>query len=225
MISNNTIIVYDYETSSRYPNTTQPIQLSAVAIHGQRLEVIEGSEFDSLIRPIEDPELQAKAGLGAIEDEALAVNRKTIEELRLAPDLKTVWTQFIEYTNNFNYKKNSYTAPIVAGYNIIGFDNIITDRICGPHGWGYGPWDKDRQKNSLFNPIYKIDLMDLVFTWFSSTAEPRKLNLGCLMEFLGMDTAGAHDGLVDCKNTANILCRFLKMQRELNTRIKWNPNL
>lgn len=215
----------DYESTSRYPHTTQPIQLSAVAIHSQKLEIIEGSEFDSLIRPIEDPELQAKAGLGAIEDEALAVNRKTMEELRLAPDLKTVWTQFIEYTNNFNYKKNSYTAPIVAGYNIIGFDNIITDRICGPHGWNYGPWDKDRQKNSLFNPIYKIDLMDLVFTWFSSTAEPRKLNLGCLSEFLGIDTTNLHDALEDVKVTANILCRFLKMQRELNTRIKWNPNL
>jgi len=175
VINRSTIIVYDYETTSANPYTTQPIQLAAVAIHSQKLEIIEGSEFNSLIKPIEDPEEQAKAGVGAIEDEALAVNKKTIEELRLAPDLKTVWTQFIEYTNNFNYRKSSYTAPIAAGYNILGFDNVITNRVAGPHGWGYGPWDKVRYNNTLFSPVYKIDLMDLAFTWFSNTAEPKKL--------------------------------------------------
>ena len=221
MINRSTIIVYDYETTSANPYTTQPIQLAAVAIHSQKLEIIEGSEFNSLIKPIEDPEEQARAGVGAIEDEALAVNKKTIEVLRLAPDLKTVWTQFIEYTNNFNYRKSSYTAPIAAGYNILGFDNVITNRVAGPHGWGYGPWDKVRHNNTLFSPVYKIDLMDLAFTWFSNTAEPKKLKLTVLMEFLGMDTSGAHDGLVDCKNTATVLCRFLKMQRAMYERINW----
>lgn len=223
MINRSTILVYDYETSSANPTTTQPIQLAAVAIHSQKLEVIEGSEFNSLIKPIEDPVEQAKAGVGAIEDEALAVNKKTMEELRLAPDLKTVWTQFTEYANNFNYGTTTYSAPVLAGFNIIGFDNIITDRICGPHGWNYGPWDNKRNKNSLFSPVYKIDLMDICFGWFCGTAEPKKLNLGAIMDFLGMDKTGAHDGLVDVRNTASIICRFLKLQRELYNRINWNP--
>ena len=224
MINTNVIICMDFETTSRYPNTTQPIQLAAVAIHSQKLEIIPGSEFESLIKPVEDPELQAKAGLGAIEDEALAVNKKTMEELRLAPDLKTVWTQFIEYVNNYNYKKNSYTAPIVAGYNILGFDNIITDRICGPHGWNYGPWDKDRQKTSLFNPVRKIDLMDLAFCWFSGTAEPRKLSQEALLDFCGMNVEGLHDAMVDTKACAELICKFLKLHKTLVGRINWNPN-
>jgi DNA polymerase III epsilon subunit-like protein len=224
MFNNNTIIVYDYETCSRNPNTTQPIQLAAVAIHSQRLEVIPGSEFESLIRPIEDVEEQAKAGLGNIEDEALAVNGKKIEDLRNAPDLKTVWSQFVNYVNNFNFKKNSYSAPICAGYNIVGFDNIITDRICGPHGWGYGPWDKERGKNSLFNPVRKLDLMDLVFWWFSNTSEPKKLSQTSLLEFCGLSTEGAHDALQDVKACSELICKFLSLHRELSKRVNWCNN-
>ena len=225
MINNNTIIVYDMETTSANPHTTQPIQLAAVAIHSQKLEIIPGSEFESLIKPIEDEEEQSKLGLGVIEDEALRVNGKNIEELRCAPPLKIVWDQFVQYIDNYNFRKNIYTAPILAGYNIIGFDNIILNRIAGPHGWNYGPWDNKKNTNSLFSQVYKIDLLDTAFMWFSNCAEPSKLKLTSLLEYLGMSTTGSHDALIDVKNTANLVCKFLRLHRELASRVKWNPNV
>ena len=79
------IIVFDFETGSRNPEKTQPIQIAAVAIHGRKLTVQPDGYFESLMRPILDDEEAIKMGLDPIEDEALAVNGKTREELAKAP--------------------------------------------------------------------------------------------------------------------------------------------
>ena len=79
------IIVFDFETGSRNPEKTQPIQIAAVAIHGRKLTVQPDGYFESLIRPILDDEEAISMGLDPIEDEALAVNGKTREEIAKAP--------------------------------------------------------------------------------------------------------------------------------------------
>jgi len=224
MILTNNIIVYDYESTSADPYTTQPIQLAAIAIHSRKLEVIEGSEFESLIKPIECEKTQASLGLGVIEAKALEVNKKEMADLRNAPDINVVWKQFTEYVNNFNYNKNEWSAPIPGGYNINNFDTIITNRICnkGLGCWGLGPVNEKRNCNNLFNPARKFDLLELMPWWFSSCAEPKNFKLTSIMEFIGMDTTNAHDALVDVRNTANLICRFLKLHKELCSRITWN---
>ena len=50
------IIVFDFETGSRDPLKTQPIQIAAVAIHGRKLTVQPEGYFESLIKPLFDDE-------------------------------------------------------------------------------------------------------------------------------------------------------------------------
>ena len=45
-------IVYDFETTSANPHTTQPVQIAAVVVHGRKLEIKKGTEFQSLMKPI-----------------------------------------------------------------------------------------------------------------------------------------------------------------------------
>ena len=43
--------VYDFETTSPNPLTTQPVQIAAVVVHGRKLEIKKGSQFESLMKP------------------------------------------------------------------------------------------------------------------------------------------------------------------------------
>ena len=56
------IIVFDFETGSRNPDKTQPVQIAAVAIHGRKLTLQEDGEFNSLIRPILDDDEAIEMG-------------------------------------------------------------------------------------------------------------------------------------------------------------------
>jgi DNA polymerase III epsilon subunit-like protein len=38
-------VVYDFETTSANPLRTQPVQIAAVVVHGRKLEIKKGSEF------------------------------------------------------------------------------------------------------------------------------------------------------------------------------------
>lgn len=215
MINKNTYIVYDYETTSANPYTTQPIELAAVAVDPRNLEIIPNSEFYSLIRPIEDKEEQIKMGLGPIEQGALDVNKKTLEELRTAPSVKSVWESFKQYCMNYNITGKKWDAPILCGYNNTKFDDIITDRIAGKEPWGYGPFDKDRQQCTLFHPIHNVDIMKYVFGWFESDYELKSFSMDNLRVRLNMSSEGAHHAMKDVKDTAQLLIGFLKLQRKM----------
>lgn len=222
MINQSTLIMMDFETGSRFPASTQPIQLAAVAINPRTLEIIPGSEFESLICPIEDKEVLEKYKLDAIEDEALKVNGKNIEELRKAPNLANVWRQFTQYVNNFNYKGGRWDAPICCGFNNNKFDDVITSRICGSEPWKFGPWDDARQEPKLFHPFINIDLSKIAFSWLENNPDIRFLSMDALLDYFGMDKTGAHDALVDVKNQAQILIKFLKLHRHFGKKVLWN---
>lgn len=213
------IIVFDFETGSRNPHKTQPTQIAAIALHGRKLTPQPGGVFNSEIRPILDDEKAIKNGFDPIEDEALQITSKTRAALARAPLPKTVWKKFSEFCNKYNFKKTSYTAPIAAGYNIIGFDLPIVGRMCDL----YGPVDASgRQK--IFNPIFKLDLMDMVFSWTENNKDVKSLSLDYLREYMGFPQESkdnAHDALQDVKDTANILIKFLKFQRKISETTKF----
>jgi exonuclease I len=215
-MNKNDIIFYDYETGSRNPNKTQAIQLAAVAINGRSLSIIHGSEFNSLIKPLSDEEA-IKRGLDPLQDEALEVNGKTREELENAPSEKIVWKQFTDYVNKYNYQKNTWGAPICAGYNNNGFDDIITQRLCIAHG----PIDDTYGKQKLFHPIHNIDLMKLMWYWTENNPDIHSLSMDSLRKWLGLSTEGAHDGLIDVKQGGAILIKMLKLSRKYATKVKF----
>lgn len=217
-IHNATYIMYDFETGSRNPNTTQAIQIAAVAIDPRNLQIIPGSEFESLIRP-EFDEVKCKSlGIDPLEDQALAVNGKTREELAKAPQLKVVWKSFVQYCMNYNPSGKKWTTPCLVGFNNIGFDNVILDRIAQE----FGPWDSERKYCTLFNPIIKLDLMQMLLPWFESEFNLRTISMDNMREFLGMSKEGGHDALVDVKDQAEIFIRIMQLTRKYSKITNWS---
>jgi DNA polymerase III epsilon subunit-like protein len=218
----NTFIVFDLETGGRNPLKCQPTQIAAIAIHSKKLTIEPGGIFNSEIQPIFDDEKAIAAGFDPVEEKALEVTRKTREQLLKAPPAKVVWPKFAEWAKKFNYKNSSYTAPIPCGYNINGFDMPIVQRMCEL----YGPLNKDK-KQDIFNNIFKIDMMDIVFMWTENNPDIKSRSLTSMVEYLGLSEnnsesiSNAHDALQDVKNTANILIKFLNFHRKLAAKTKF----
>ena len=185
------IIVFDFETGSRNPHKTQPTQIAAIALHGRKLTIQPNGIFNSEIRPIFDDKKAIEAGFDPVEEEALKITGKTREALAKAPLPKTVWKKFEDFCMQFNFKKSSYTAPIAAGYNIIGFDLPIVQRMCDMHGT-----TDARGRQTVFNPIFKLDLMDIVFSWTENNKDFKSLSMDFLREYMGFpeeSKQNAHD--------------------------------
>ena len=207
-------IVFDFETGSRNPRKTQPTQLAALALDGRNFK-LKGS-FNSEIRPVLDDEKAIEMGFDPLEDEALRITGKTREALAKAPMPKTVWKKFCNFVDQYNWKSTQFFAPIPAGFNIIGFDMIIVDRLCK----AYGPYDKDRGQQKLFNKIYKVDMMDNMFMWTEGDPSVKSISMDSLRDRMGLSKENAHDALQDVKDTANIMIKFMKTHRAVYRNLK-----
>lgn len=206
-MSSRDIIVFDFETGSRNPHKTQPTQIAAIALDGRSLKM--KGYFDSEIKPILDDEKAIALGLDPVEDEALKITRKTRESLAKAPELKTVWNKFVAFVNKYNWKGTPFFAPIPAGFNIIGFDMVIVNRLCK----AYGPFEEKSQRQKLFHQIYKIDMMDNIFMWTEGDPNIKSISMDSMRERMGMSKDKAHDAFQDVKDTANIMIKFMRTHR------------
>ena len=207
-------IVFDFETGSRNPQKTQPTQIAALALDGRNFK-LKGT-FNSAIRPILDDEKAMEMGFDPLEDEALRITGKNREDLAKAPMPKTVWKKFVNFVNQYNWKGTQFFAPIPAGFNIIGFDMIIVNRMCK----AYGPYDKDRQQQKLFNKIYKVDMMDNMFMWTEGDPAIKSISMDSVRDRMGLSKENAHDALQDVKDTANIMIKFMKTHRSVYRNLK-----
>jgi DNA polymerase III epsilon subunit-like protein len=223
MINNHTIIVLDFETDGKDPLTCNPVQLAALAINPRTLEIIPNSEFNSMMRPpdINKPDY-FETHQENIEWHA-KVQGKTSEEIletwKRAPEQKAVWTQFVDYLNQYHTdqrKRTVWTAPIIAGYNILQFDFPIIQRLSEK----YKNVTKDG-KSTLFYNRDKLDLIYMMFFWFESMPEPSSYNMDSLRDFFGMSTTGSHDALKDIRDTAELLIKFMKLIRKTADRVRF----
>jgi len=203
--------IYDLETGSRKPKRTQILQIACIIIDMRNLTVKENGIFQSLVKPIEDEKLLEELQLDKVEDEALAVNNLKMEQLREAPEIKHVMQNFVNFLGMFNYtKKSDWDSPIRCGFNNNGFDDVILDREFER----LGHWNTDRGIPKYFHPSCNIDVYKMMFAWFESMKmDKNSISLDSLRTFFGMSHEGAHNALVDVYDTAEILCRFLKMHR------------
>jgi DNA polymerase III epsilon subunit-like protein len=206
-MANRDIIVFDFETGSRNPRKTQPTQLAALALDGRNFK-LKGT-FNSEIKPIMNDEKAIEAGLDPIEDEALRITGKTRTQLHKAPSLKSVWSKFVKFVDQYNWKGTQWFAPIPAGFNIIGFDMVIINRLCEQ----YGPYDKERGQQKLFNKINKVDMMDNYYMWTEGDPSVKSRSMDAIRERMGMSKENAHDALQDVKDTANLMIKFMKTHR------------
>ena len=218
MAKKNFFLVYDWETGSANPNTCQPVQLGAIIVDSIRLEVVNGSEFNSYIQPVFDDEKCVELGIAPLEDEALKVNNLTREQLQDAPGVETVWKNFTDYVANYSAKKGKWGAPMRVGYNNYRFDDIITDRLCKQ----YGQWDKDRDEQNLFFPSVNVDVMrNFMWPWTENMEDIKSLSLDAVRAWMGYSADNAHDALDDVKITADLLIRFLKLHRHFSPKVKF----
>jgi len=212
---NRDIIMFDFETGGRNPLKCQPTQIAAIALDGRNFRL--KGQFNSEMRPILDDKKAVKAGLDPVEDEALRITHKTRAGLAKAPLPKGVWKKFITFVNKYNWKGTPYFAPIPAGFNIIGYDMKIVDRLCKE----YGPWDDKRECQKLFHQIYKIDVMDDVWLWTEGDPDVKSISMDSLRERMGLSSENAHDALQDVKDTANIFIKLQKSRRAVYRNMKF----
>jgi DNA polymerase III epsilon subunit-like protein len=212
---NRDIIVFDFETGGRNPLRCQPTQIAAIALDGRNFRL--KGEFNSMMRPIIDDDEAIAAGVDPIEEGALKVTGQTRSQLARAPLPKGVWKKFCTFVNKYNWKGTPYFAPIPAGFNIIGYDMKIVDRLCKE----YGPWDDKRQSQKLFHQIYKIDVMDDVWLWTEGDPDVKSISMDSLRDRMGLSSENAHDALQDVKDTANIFIKLQKSRRAVYRNMKF----
>lgn len=204
-MSKSVIIAVDVETGSADPHTTQLCSIGAVAVDTQKLEIIHGSEFYSLVKPEVPEQIQA---------EALAVNKLKLEDLLKAPSEKTVFNNFVDYAKKHKSGNTHWGLPSFCTYNGIAFDLIILDRLARK----YGHVDKDGKQN-IWHRRDQIDLMHHVYAWLGYTGKVNSISFDNIRTYLGMQADQAHNSLSDAKDTAKLFIRFFKLYKELSNRI------
>jgi DNA polymerase III epsilon subunit-like protein len=205
-MNKNEIIVMDFETTGLDTSTCEITQIAAVVVNPRRLTIVD--EFNTEVRPLD---------FDAISEDALKVTRKTKEGLALAPHPEQVWGDFKNFCDKYNFKKTPYTAPIMAGYNILGYDLPILNRYAKK----YGTVDNKTGKQNLFSNFMSYDLIHEVYWWHENSSDLPNIKLTTLCEWLGLDTTKAHDALYDVKNTAKIMIKFMRLKRYLFPKIKF----
>lgn len=224
MANNQKICVFDLETDGANPDVCSPVQIAALIIDPFRLEVIKDSEFNINLKP----ELLEKNESYAYEDsDVLDFHAKVrgssktdiLDQWKGYQKQEHGWKMFVSYLEMYHMrsdKKSCFTAPIAAGYNINRFDLRIIDRLSNK----FNNLNKEG-RSSLFYPRDVIDLMNMVFYWFEGSNELKNYTLDNLRDYLGLSKEGSHDALKDVRDTADILIRFMKLHRNVGSKVKF----
>jgi DNA polymerase III epsilon subunit-like protein len=188
-----------------------------------KLEIIKDSEFNINLRP----ELLEKNIDHQYDNDILDFHAKVkgcsqsdiLELWKTYPKQEQSWKQFTNYLDKYHCrstKKNEFSAPIAAGYNIHRFDLVIVNRLSQK----YKNTNKENYSN-IFYPRDILDIMNLIFYWFENIDKIKSYSLDNIRDYLGIDKSGAHDALKDVKDCANILIRFLKLHRNLSPKVNF----
>tara|TARA_R110002020_G_scaffold365206_3_gene577449 strand:+ start:459 stop:1142 length:684 start_codon:yes stop_codon:yes gene_type:complete len=214
-MNNRWIIVFDWETDSPNPKTCNPVELAAVPVNPRTLEIKKEQAFKAVIKPdgIDDEEYFTKERQSTINWHAKTRGvepEDVIKEWKKGQSEKIVWKNFCNYCSKYEVDKKPgqwYVEPIPSGYNIIGFDLPIMQRIA----------DKYKTKMPV-STVTKIDMMDILFMWFENLDEPNSMKLDKFREFFGLKAdSQAHEALSDCIDEATLMVKFLQFHRKQST--------
>jgi len=213
------LCVFDLETSSPDKRDCQIIQIAGAIIDDRRLKILD--TFNSWIKPdpnaigYDEKTIQWHADVRGIPIQEF------LDMINAAPAIDAVWPIWVKWVEKYNKSKgnkSTFNAPIAAGYNINGFDIPIIDRYCKKRG----PWNEKKEINTLFNPIYKYDLLQHMWFWTENIADKEvktklKLadNVKLWMGFSQEDIEAAHDALQDTLDVAKIMIKIFNAQRFL----------
>jgi len=221
------ICVFDLETDGSNPDVCSPVQIAAIMVDPNRLDIIPDSEFNITVKPEaleQNPEYAY--GDSDVLDFHAKVRGSSKEDIldswKQYQKQDHGWNMFVSYLDMYHTrssKKSCFSAPIAAGYNINRFDLRIIDRLSKK----FDNLNKEG-RSSLFYPRDSVDIMNLVFYWFEGNNELKNYTLDNLRDYLGISKEGSHDALKDVKDTAQILIRFLRLHRNLSKKIKFKSS-
>jgi len=224
-MKNKHYIIFDFETDSIDPEICSPIQIGAVAVDSTKLEIIPHSEFYSWCCPDDIDDLDYYKNHKATLDFHCKNYNISIDELleriKNSPPEKTIFENFDTYLSKYHTKPNSqtiFTAPILAAYNGYNFDFPILDRLCKKYKRA-----KDNKQNLYFNRD-SIDILKIVSLWFSPLDDITSFSMDSVREYVGMAKAGAHDAIIDVRQEAALLIKFLKLHKQLAKRISFKDS-
>ncbi len=206
------IIVFDFETDSPNEETCNPVELAAVPIDPETLEIKEAQAFNAIITP---------PGIGK-DDYFTPEREKTInwhadtrgvsyddiiDRWKGGVSQKIAWKNFCGYCNKYMVDKKPgqwFPQPIAAGYNIVGFDLPIAQRMCKKH-----------KTKFPFSKTTKLDMMDNLFWWFENLEEPHDFKMDTWRKFFKMEANGqAHEALTDVIDEGKMIVKFLQFHRK-----------
>lgn len=202
----NALCCYDFESTGRFAESAQIVQIGAIMIDPRRLEIIEGTEFDILVKPLYSDSAKAM-GLEELSDGAIKIHGKTHELLaEKGVSFESAMANFVEYVNSHNPAKTKWKAPIAAGYNINNYDSVILKRDLARCGL-----------DNPFHPIYAVDGLQFMFGLFENDKNVTSLSADNLIRrHMGWKDKGAsHDALSDVIMTAELLCKTLRLMRKV----------
>ena len=215
------ICVFDFETDGSDPESCSPVQLAAIMVDPVKLEIIPGSEFNVFCKPEvleSDPKYRYTTDIMDFHAKVKGCSQEEIYQQWLEyPSQEMAWNSFVSYLEKYHCggrkKKNMFSAPIAAGYNIHRFDLKIISRLARK----YKTVDPKENTPSLFYPRDVVDIMN----WFESSSDLKSYSLDNVREYLSISKDGAHDALKDVKDCAKILIRFLRLHRRLSEKINF----
>lgn len=223
MINYNKICVFDFETDGSDPRVCSPVQIAAVMIDPIKLEIMPQSEFNINFKPEvieQDENYEYQTDILDFHAKVKGCSKdQVLSEWKQYPKQSHAWELFVNYLDKYHTrasKKSQFSAPIAAGYNIYRFDLPIVDRLSVK----YNNTNKEG-KSSLFFPRDVIDCINLVFYWFEHNNDLKSYSLDTIREYFGIDKDGAHDAIKDVKDTAEIIIRFMRLHRNLSSKIKF----
>jgi exonuclease I len=219
----NKICVFDLETDGANPNICSPVQIAALIIDPIKLEIVPNSEFNLMLKPDkleDDPNHNYDSDILSFHAKVRGCDQSDIlKGWKESISQKQGWSMFIDYLDRHHCKtskKTQFSAPIAAGYNIHRFDLKIVQRLSQK----YGNVNKEENSN-IFYPRDVLDIMNLLYYWFAYIDDIKSLSLDSVREYMSISSDNAHDALKDVKDCANILLRFLKLHKNLSTKIKF----
>tara|TARA_R100000808_G_scaffold23722_1_gene53048 strand:- start:592 stop:1266 length:675 start_codon:yes stop_codon:yes gene_type:complete len=217
-MNNRWIIVFDWETDGPDPTTCNPVELAAIPIDPRTLDIKVDKAFNATIKPpgITKEEYFTDEKQKTIEWHAKqrgVTSEDIIQTWKSGKSEKIVWKNFCEYCKKFEIEKsrdNWYPEPIAAGYNIIGFDLPICQRLAKKH-----------KTKMPFAKVTKIDIMDMLFFWLENLDEPQNMRLDTMRDWFGIKAEQAHEAFSDTVDSAKLLTQFMKFHRRQSSVAKF----
>tara|TARA_R110000824_G_scaffold22324_5_gene81835 strand:+ start:47 stop:709 length:663 start_codon:yes stop_codon:yes gene_type:complete len=210
----NYFCVFDFETDHSDPHLCNPVQVACMMIDPYNLEILDNSKFCSDMKPdnIDDPEYLTDGRSKTIEWHAKkdkCSKEDILAKWRDSPPTKIVWNNFVQHINKYNPKKSQWNAPYPCGMNINNFDMIILKTL-----------NERYNISKLFN-YETFDLRERLFTSLIWDTSLKSRSMDNIRKHFGMSSENAHDALQDVKDTAKIIQRFLKHDKNLFDRTRY----